>query len=120
MVRATRACPQSASPWCILARQLERDGGDVRNMFSQALALGQLTSAAALADVFVCQAAYEKRTGTEAEVLAVVQSGLDKGKAFLTLLMLVGKSGDVSLRLEKFVLDWVRAQVDPLICRPKP
>nr|XP_019000213.1 uncharacterized protein I203_07372 [Kwoniella mangroviensis CBS 8507]OCF63674.1 hypothetical protein I203_07372 [Kwoniella mangroviensis CBS 8507] len=101
-IRATRACPQNGDTWinALLSECI----------FEKSLALGLLTvpegRTSDLVTVFVGKAAYENRLASPEDiessshpVLSTVLRGMD-------LVTQVNKSGDTTLKLEKFLLSW--------------
>ncbi|WVQ65310.1 uncharacterized protein L199_003486 [Kwoniella botswanensis] len=92
-IRATRACPQNGDTWinALLSEAI----------FEKSLALGLLTTpdgrTSDLVTVFVGKAAYENRLAPPEDI---------ESSSHPVLSTSVNKSGDTSLKLEKFLLSW--------------
>ncbi|WVO20839.1 uncharacterized protein IAS62_002139 [Cryptococcus decagattii] len=105
--KAVRAVPHCASAWADLFQDtITADLQQLDSLFDTALSLGLLFipegRTTEITELFLARAAYEASaygTGAVHPALATITRGLET-------ITKVNKSGDASLKLEKFALDW--------------
>nr|XP_019045381.1 hypothetical protein I302_05770 [Kwoniella bestiolae CBS 10118]OCF24311.1 hypothetical protein I302_05770 [Kwoniella bestiolae CBS 10118] len=109
--RAARACPQNGDIWVNL---LLNEVRKITAIFEKSLALGLLSApndrTSDLASVFICRAAYETRLEPPENVQASLHPVMVTIMRGLDLVSRVNKSGDVSLKMEKFLLSWAETR----------
>ncbi|ODO10809.1 hypothetical protein I350_01407 [Cryptococcus amylolentus CBS 6273] len=109
-LRAVRAVPQSGTAWADLLQDL----ANLDVYFERALAIGQLVIPADrttdLVEVFLAKAAYDARLSTPTVSLNAAHPALASITSGLEAISHINKSGDPSLKLEKFILDWAETK----------
>ncbi|WVQ71771.1 hypothetical protein IAR50_001312 [Cryptococcus sp. DSM 104548] len=115
--RAIRAVPQSGTAWADLLHDLERKDPQLDKLdayFERALAIGQLVIPADrttdTVELFLAKAAYDARLSTPTVSLNAPHPALAAITRGLEAISHINKSGDPSLKLEKFVLDWAETR----------
>nr|ODN95071.1 hypothetical protein L204_04418 [Cryptococcus depauperatus CBS 7855] len=104
-MRMVKAVPHSGDAWTDLLRD-----NQLNAIFEKALALGLLFipegRTTDMVELFLAKAAYEARLGSTSVSLGAVPPTLATITRGLDSVTRIHRSGDSSLRLEKFVLDW--------------
>ncbi|KGB79737.2 hypothetical protein CNBG_5575 [Cryptococcus deuterogattii R265] len=111
--KAARAVPHCGSAWADLFQDTEKITADLQqldSLFETALSLGLLFipegRTTEITELFLARAAYEARLASVNVALGAVHPTLATITRGLETITKVNKSGDASLKLEKFALDW--------------
>ncbi|EAL22747.1 hypothetical protein CNBB1950 [Cryptococcus deneoformans B-3501A] len=103
--KAVRAVPHCGGAWADLFQDTQLD-----SLFETALSLGLLFipegRTTEITELFLARAAYEARLASVNVALGAVHPTLATITRGLETITKVNKSGDASLKLEKFALDW--------------
>ncbi|OWZ67231.1 hypothetical protein AYX14_00331 [Cryptococcus neoformans] len=110
---AVRAVPHCGGAWADLFQDTEKVTADLQqldSLFETALSLGLLFipegRTTEITELFLARAAYEARLASVNVALGAVHPALATITRGLETITKVNKSGDASLKLEKFALDW--------------
>ncbi|TYJ56665.1 hypothetical protein B9479_002595 [Cryptococcus floricola] len=109
--------PEKGQSVRLRAVRAERKNTELQDLdvyFERALAIGQLVIPADrttdLVEVFLAKAAYDARLATPTVALDASHPALASITRGLKVILDINKSGDPSLKLEKFVLDWAQTK----------